>query len=46
MGKARPSPPHWYWADSDGCWDYKNRNNCNGCKRMKIFARNKTPKDT
>jgi len=43
MGKAkrkpRPSPPNWYWWDSDNCWDCKNRNNCNSCKRMKIFKK-------
>lgn len=33
--KARPQPPWWYWPDSDGCYACKNRNNCNGCKRLK-----------
>lgn len=33
--KPKPSPPHWYWLDSDNCWDCKNRNNCSGCKRLK-----------
>lgn len=35
MGKAkrkpRPSMPHWYWRDQDGCWFCENRNNCNQC---------------
>lgn len=39
MGKAkrkpRPSPARYYWWISDGCWDCKDRNNCNQCKRMK-----------
>ena len=43
MGKAkhkpRPQPPKWYWLESDGCWNCKNRNNCNQCKRLKIFKR-------
>ena len=35
--KPKPSPPHWYWTDSDYCWDCKNRTNCGGkgCKRLK-----------
>lgn len=35
--KPKPSPPHWYWWDSDNCWDCNNRNNCGGkgCKRLK-----------
>lgn len=33
--KPKPSPPHWYWLDSDNCWNCKNRNNCSGCKRLK-----------
>lgn len=35
--KPKPSPPHWYWWDSDNCWDCKNRNNCSGkgCKKLK-----------
>lgn len=33
--KPRPSPPHWHWWDSDGCWWCKNRNNCNQCKTLK-----------
>lgn len=34
--KPRPSPPHWYWWDSDNCWCCNNRNNCSGCKRLKM----------
>lgn len=35
--KPKPSPPHWYWWDSDNCWCCKNKNNCDGkgCKRLK-----------
>lgn len=33
--KPRPSPPHWHWWDSDGCWWCQNRNNCNQCKTLK-----------
>lgn len=33
--KPRPSMPHWYWLDVDGCWWCKNKNNCNSCKILK-----------
>ena len=33
--KPRPSPPKWYWWDSDNCWDCPDRNGCNNCKKMK-----------
>ena len=35
--KPKPSPPHWYWWDSDNCWGCKNENNCGGkgCKQLK-----------
>lgn len=33
--KPSPSPPRWYWWDSDNCWGCKNRNNCNNCSVMK-----------
>ena len=43
MGKAfhkpTPSPPHWYWPDSDGCWWCKYRNNQKGCTGCKILKR-------
>lgn len=39
MGKAFrkpvPSPPHWYWADTDNCYGCKNKNNCTGCSFLK-----------
>lgn len=45
MGKAfhkpTPSPPYWYWYDSDVCWWCKYRNNqkgCTGCKVLKRLA--------
>ena len=33
--KPRPSPPKWYWPDSDNCWFCKNRSACGGCKMLK-----------
>jgi len=36
--KPRPSPPRWYWWDSDNCWACKNRNNCNQCKTLKKLS--------
>lgn len=35
--KPKPSPPHWYWWDSDNCWNCHNKANCSGkgCKRLK-----------
>lgn len=43
MGKAkrkpRPSMPHWFWLDQDGCWFCKQRNNCNQCKANRAFAK-------
>lgn len=35
--KPKPSPPHWYWWDSDNCWYCNNRTNCGGkgCKKLK-----------
>lgn len=36
MRKPTPQPPHWFWADSDNCWDCNcNHNGCRGCKRLK-----------
>ncbi len=53
--KPRPSVPHWWWLDSDGCWWCKNPQNCNGCsflrkaqkeERRKVIKQNrKTVKD-
>lgn len=43
MRKPRPSPPKWYWWDSDYCWDCTNRRNCNQCKRLKKFKRKREP---
>lgn len=53
MGKAlrkpRPSPPRWYWIESDNCYRCKNRNNCNQCKILKRKSayekKNKTRKE-
>ena len=33
--KQRPSPPKWYWLESDNCWFCKNRSACGGCKILK-----------
>ena len=47
MRKPRPSPPKWYWYETDGCWDCENRNNCNQCKRLKeqkIYEKEKREK--
>ena len=33
--KARPQPPHWYWLDSDNCWQCENRSGCSGCNFLK-----------
>ncbi len=38
MRKPRPSPPKWYWLDSDNCWFCKNKNNCGNCKILKELA--------
>ena len=38
--KPRPSPPKWFFPDSDNCWDCKyNWVGCTGCKRLKRFRR-------
>ena len=34
----RPQPPQYIWLETDGCWFYKNRNSCNGCKVMKHYV--------
>lgn len=39
MRKPKPSPPKWYWADSDNCWFCNNRTNCNACKIMKKLSK-------
>ena len=34
--KATPQPPHYFWLDSDGCWDCNCKHHgCRGCKRLK-----------
>ena len=37
--KPKPTPPNWYWLDSDGCWWCKYRNNQKGCTGCKILKR-------
>lgn len=48
MGKAkrkpRPSMPHWFWRDQDGCWFCKSPNNCNQCKANRNYAKKHIPK--
>ena len=37
--KPTPSPPNWFWWDSDNCWDCNcNHNGCRNCKRLKRIA--------
>lgn len=46
--KAHPQPPHYYWLDTDNCWDCNNRNSCGGCKRLKqqrAYEREKRKRD-
>lgn len=45
MGKAfhkpKPSPPPWFWLDTDGCWWCKyrsDRRGCTGCKVLKRYV--------
>lgn len=35
--KPRPSPPKWYWWDSDNCWFCNNKRNCSNCKILKEY---------
>ena len=35
--KSTPSPPNWFWWDSDNCWNC-NCNGCRNCKRLKRIA--------
>ena len=42
--KARPQPPRYYWLDADGCYFCKNKNNCNGCKVLKKYVKEKGKK--
>ena len=42
--KARPQPPKYYWSDTDYCWFCKNKNNCNGCKVLKKYIKEKDKK--
>ena len=37
MRKPRPSPPYYYWWDTDNCWNCPDRNGCAGCKRLKRY---------
>ena len=37
--KSSPSPPRWYWLDSDGCWWCKYRYNQKGCTGCKVLKR-------
>lgn len=42
--KPRPSAPYWYWLNLDGCWFCKNKNNCNSCRVIASFKKNKQKK--
>ena len=35
--KPRPSPPPYYWWDTDNCWCCPNPNSCSNCKFMKKY---------
>ena len=37
--KARPSMPHWFWLDADGCWFCRVKNNCNSCKAARLAGK-------
>ena len=40
--KPKPSPPHWFYWDTDNCWDCNcNHNGCSSCKRLKKFKKKK-----
>ena len=40
--KPKPSPPKWFFSDTDNCWDCNcNHTGCNGCKRLKQFKKKK-----
>jgi hypothetical protein len=45
MGRARrkikPSPPHHFWYDVDGCWFCKKKNACGNCKVAKRYIAEK-----
>ena len=39
--KPRPSPPNYFWYDTDGCWFCDKRNGCSGCKVLKTYIHEK-----
>lgn len=45
--KPTPSPPKWFWWDSDNCWNYNcNHKGCRNCKRLKkVSAQQKKKQD-
>ena len=45
--KPTPSPPKWFWCDSDNCWDCNcNHKGCRNCKRLKqLSAKQKKKRD-
>ena len=37
--KPTPSPPKWFWWDSDNCWDCNcNHKGCRNYKRLKQLS--------
>jgi len=36
--KPIPSPPKWFYLETDNCWFCKNRNNCHNCKVLKEYT--------
>ena len=43
--KPSPSPPKWYWLDSDNCYWCKYQKNCNNCKVLKGIKHQKEKKE-
>lgn len=37
--KAQPSPPRYFWWDTDSCHFCKNRNNCRNCSYIKKYIK-------
>ena len=35
--KPTPSPPKWYWLDSDNCWWCKYSDDQKGCSNCKVL---------
>lgn len=42
--KKKPSPPWYFYLDTDDCHRCKNKNNCGACKFLKRYIRTKGKK--